>query len=120
MKPLILILMLAGLAAGCASGAKERAAEQRAYLAGQNAALQRMPAQPPGITVVGPVQNPNVPWVAGLTLAQALATANYLSPGQPSEIILSRSGLDQVIDPNDLDRMAQIILESGDVVTLRQ
>ena len=26
-----------------------------------------------GVTMVGPVQNPQVPWVAGLTLAQAVA-----------------------------------------------
>ena len=120
MKLVVPILLVAALATGCASGFQERAAEQRAYLAGQNDALRRMQSQTPGITVIGPVQNAYVPWVAGLTLAQAIATANYLSPGQPSEIDLMHQGILQVLDPNDLDRIAQIILEPGDVITVKQ
>jgi len=124
MKVVIFILILAGLAAGCttksAARAEARAAAQRAYLAGQNDALQKQLAeQQSNITVVGPVQNGTVPWVAGLTLAQAIATANYLSPDEPTQIILTRQGEDGAIDPQVLFNGVQIPLEPGDVITLK-
>jgi len=118
MKLIILLLVLAGLAAGCTTRARARAEVQKAYLAGQNAALQRMVSG--GITIVGPVQTPNVPWVAGLTLTQALATANYISPNAPSKIIITRQGEDAEIDPQDLINGVQIPLEPGDVITLKE
>jgi len=122
MKVVIIILVLTGLVAtGCTTDAKARAEARNAYLAGQNAAIQRMQAQSAlSVTVIGPVQNSTVPWVAGLTLAQAIATANYLSPGEPSQITLTRNGEDGNIDPSDLDRAAQLTLEPGDVITLKQ
>ena len=82
-----MILVLAGLAAGCTTKSTARLQAQNAYLAGQNAALQRQLTQQAGtITVIGPVQNGSVPWVAGLTLTQALVTANYLGVGEPARI----------------------------------
>ena len=119
MMQFIIILFLAVLAAGCTTQSKARAEAQKAYLAGQNAALQRaQAAQSPGITVMGPVQNSYVPWVAGITIAQAIATANYTSPTPPSKIVLSRQGEDAAIDANDLDRATQITLQAGDIITL--
>jgi len=122
MKQVIIILFLTGLlASGCTTESKAHAEARKAYLAGQAAAMQRMQAQSvPGVTVVGPVQNSNVPWVAGLTLAQALATANYVAPGQPSQITLIRNGVSENIDPNNLDQAAQIILQPGDAIMLQQ
>jgi len=70
----VVILFLALAAGGCTSESKARAQAQAAFLAGQNAAL-RQQQQEPGVAIIGPVQNPQVPWVAGLTLAQAIATA---------------------------------------------
>lgn len=124
MKLVVLILVLAGLATGCVTKAKARAearAEaQKAYLAGQNDALQRQLAQQQSaVTVNGPVQNSVVPWVAGLTLSQAIATANYLSPTEPTQIILTRQGEDAAIDPQSLINGVQIPVEPGDVITLK-
>ena len=124
MNVVILILILAGLAAGCttksSARAEAQAAAQRAYLAGQNDALQKQLAlQQNLVTVLGPVQNSTVPWVAGLTLAQAIATANYLSPDEPTQIILTRQGEDATIDPSVLLNGVPIPLESGDVITLK-
>jgi hypothetical protein len=123
-KIVFLILMLAGLAAGCttksAARAEAQAAAQRAYLAGQNDALQKqLAAQQNLVTVLGPVQNSIVPWVAGLTLAQAIATANYLSADEPTQIILTRQGEDATIDPQALLNGVPIPLEAGDVITLK-
>ena len=84
--PVSLVLLSSGLLfLGCTTDSRARLEARDAYLAGQNAALHQ--AQPdsgmPSVTIIGPVQNPHVPFVAGLTLVQALATANYLDSHNP-------------------------------------
>jgi hypothetical protein len=114
--PAILILALA--AAGCSTKLKQ----QNAFLAGQNAALRQQlqaQAQANGITVVGPVKNPSVPWVAGLTLAQAIATADYTGPNAPQQIIITRHGESATLDAKVLLDGTSIPLETGDVIELR-
>jgi hypothetical protein len=108
------------LTGGCASRSSARLKEQNAFLAGQNAVLrQQAAAQSNGITVVGPVQNPNVPWVVGLTLTQAIATANYLGVQEPKEIIITRQGESATLSLQALINGAVVPLEPGDVVELR-
>jgi hypothetical protein len=117
---LALTLSAAALLAGCTTKSGAQARAQQAYLAGQNAALrQQQAAQFSGVTIVGPVQNSQVPWVAGLTLAQAIATANYLDSHEPGEIIITRQGESAKLDPKVLLRGAQVPLEPGDVIELR-
>jgi hypothetical protein len=114
--------MLALAATGCTTRSTARLKAQNAFLAGQNMALQQQAqaaAQAQGITIVGPVQNPNVPWVAGLTLAQAIATANYVGAQEPKAIILTRAGESAALDPTVLFNGPDIPLEIGDVVELR-
>ncbi|HEY5346368.1 MAG TPA: hypothetical protein VIK62_08505 [Verrucomicrobiae bacterium] len=114
----ILILMLA--ATGCTTKSKSQMQAQNAFLAGQNAALkQQLAAQSAGVTIVGAVQNPNVPWVAGLTLAQALATANYTGTDAPQQIIITRQGESATLDAEVFLNGTDIPLEAGDVVELR-
>lgn len=111
---------LAALLAGCTTKSEARAKAQQAFLAGQNAALrQQQAAQFSGVTVVGPVQNPQVPWVAGLTLAQAIATANYLDSHEPKTIIITRQGESANLDANVLLNGVAVPLEPGDVIELR-
>ncbi len=107
---------------GCVSKSKAQARAQQAYLAGQNAALrqQQADAQSPGVTVVGPVQNPDVPWVEGLTLAQAIATANYLGQHDPKEIDITRQGESAKLAPKMLLNGANVPLEPGDIITIRE
>ena len=126
--PVILILTLA--TAGCGTSKSEKLAEQNAFLAGQNQALrqqldqqQQQAAQSsalPSVTVVGPVQNSHVPWVAGLTLAQAVATANYLDSNPPTQIIITRNGESAEVSVNVLMNGPDVPLESGDIVELRR
>ena len=106
---------------GCTTKSTARLKEQNAFLAGQNAALRQQQSQPqtPGVTIVGPVQNPNVPWVAGLTLAQAIATANYLDAHAPKQIIITRGGESATLDAKVLLGGTDIPLEVGDVIELR-
>jgi hypothetical protein len=121
MKILFAILILAAAATGCTTGSKARLKEQNAFFAGQNAALrQEQQSQTPSVTIVGPVQNPQVPWVAGLTLVQAIATANYLDSHEPRQIIITRDGESATLNANVLFNGAVVPLEAGDVIELRQ
>lgn len=122
-----LILLLAALmAAGCASRSQAKLREENAFLAGQNAALQQQQtalsqgaAAFPGVTVIGAVQHSQVPWVSGLTLAQAVATANYVGAEDPKQIIITHHGESAALDASVLLNGASIPLEIGDVVELK-
>jgi protein involved in polysaccharide export with SLBB domain len=119
MKTWFIILLLALALAGCATKSTVRLKEQNAFLAGQNAALRQQQAASPGVTIVGAVQNPTVPWVAGLTLTQAVATANYIGLHEPKQIILTRAGESAALEPKVLLNGVAIPLEPGDVVEIR-
>jgi len=116
MKAGLVILIFALTATGCTTSSSARLKAQNAFLAGQNAALQQ---QQPGVTVVGPVQNPHVPWVAGLTLAQAIATANYTGADAPKQILITRRGETAAMGAKVLLDGTDIPLEVGDVIELR-
>jgi hypothetical protein len=120
MKFFAAILFLTLAACGCVTKSAARLQQQNAFLAGQNAILrQQQAAQTASVTVLGPVQNPTVPWVAGLTLAQAVATANYLHPNEPKVVILTHQGESVTLDPQVLLGGPDIPLEAGDVVEIR-
>ena len=114
----IAIICLGLVFSGCTSKRSARQNAQVAFLAGQNAVLQKQ-AQPLGVTVIGPVLNSQIPWVAGLTLAQAIATANYQDSHDPKEIIITRNGQTATINPKNLLDGRDVPLELGDVIELR-
>lgn len=118
---LALVFSMAALLSSCTTKSVARANAHEAFLEGQNAALrQQQAAQTPGVMIVGPVQNPQVPWVAGLTLAQAIAMANYLDSRAPKQIIITRDGESATLDPKVLLNGTDVPLEAGDVVELRR
>jgi hypothetical protein len=120
MKTLIALLLLSLAATGCVTESKARADARAAYVAGQRDAYAAIAAtQRTGIKVIGPVQYFDVPWVEGMTLAQAIATATYTAPGNPKEILLLRRGESATIDPRDLLNGRDVPLEPGDTITLR-
>ena len=120
MKTLIALLLLSLAVTGCVTRSKAKADAQAAYLKGQKDAYASIAAtQRTGIKVYGPVQHAEVPWVEGLTLAQAIATANYTAHGNPKEILLLRRGESAAIDPRDLLNGRDVPLEPGDTITLR-
>ena len=57
--------------------------------------------------------------MAGLTLAQAIATANYLDSHEPKTIIITRQGESAQLDANILLNGVAVPLEPGDMVELR-
>ncbi|HEX5398881.1 MAG TPA: hypothetical protein VFY06_07525 [Verrucomicrobiae bacterium] len=123
---IIFVSLLSGLMvfliSGCTTRSNAAAQAHEAFIAGQNAALrqqQLQAAQTPGITVVGPVKNPHVPWVVGLTLVQAVATANYVGPESPKSIdITTAKGLRQTLSPDALSSSQPVVLQPGDIVEL--
>ena len=120
MKTLIALLLLPLAVSGCVSQAKARADARAAYLAGQKDAFATIAAtQRSTVKVFGPVKNTEVSWVEGMTLVQAIATANYSAHGTPKEILLLRRGESATIDPKDLLTGHDVPLEPGDTITLR-
>lgn len=122
MKMFLVILVTALAATGCMTKSQARAEAQSAYLAGENAALTQQKSAnstAPGVTVTGPVQHSFVPWVVGLTLAQAIATADYIGPNAPKEIIITRDGQSATVAANVLLSGTKIPLQIGDVIELR-
>lgn len=121
----VCVLLIASLT-GCASktgNQVEALGRQQAYLAGQNSALQQQLAQQtspfPTVTILGHVQNSIVPWVAGLSLTQAIATANYLDSRDPQAITVTRQGNTMTVDVASLLQGPPITLEPGDTVEIR-
>jgi len=119
MKLLWLILFMAWAVTGCTTQSEVQLREQNAFLAGQNAALRRQQADSSGVTVLGAVRSSAVPWVEGLTLAQAVATANYIGLHEPKQILLTRQGESAALDPKVLLGGAVVPLEPGDIIEIR-
>jgi hypothetical protein len=119
MKMVWVILVLTLAVAGCTTKSKSQMQAREAYLEGQNAALKQLQATGAGVTVIGAVQTPFVPWVAGLTLAQAIATANYVGTDEPKQIIITRKGESATLDAKVLLNGTDLPLEVGDVIELR-
>jgi hypothetical protein len=118
---IFLLLCLSGLSGltGCTTTSKARSEQRDAFLAGQNAALRdQLAAKSACVTVLGPVQTAQVPWVAGLTLAQAVATAQYLDTREPGKLILTRNGESAAIDVKVLLDGPDVPLEIGDVIDI--
>jgi hypothetical protein len=113
-------LLLALVAAGCVTRSQANAQARAAYLAGQNAALASIAVHGQGVVIVGPVQHPNVPWVAGLTLSQAIATAEYIGHRNPKAITITRQGEQASVNPRDLLGGHVVPLQPGDTITIRE
>jgi hypothetical protein len=119
MKMFAAVLVLAFVLSGCATDSKKKAEAQQNFLAGQNAELRQQVQPIPTVTIIGSVRNPRVPWVEGLTLAQAIATANYLDTRQPETIIITRNGESATLDSAVLLKGTTVPLEAGDVVEIQ-
>ena len=119
MKTALILLLVAWAASGCTTKSQARLKAQQAFLEGQNAALRQQAATANGVTVIGPVQNSWVPWVAGLTLAQAIATANYIGTQEPGHIVITRHGESATVEAKVLLNGTNLPLEIGDVVEIR-
>ena len=114
-----LALLIAMLFCGCVTQSRADARVKAAYIAGQKTAFAATGANPEtSIAVTGPVRHPRVPWVAGLTLVQAIATADYTGRHNPKEITITRHGQPLSVDPDTMLHGQVVLLEPGDAITL--
>jgi hypothetical protein len=116
--------LVAFVSAGCVSKYESDSRARIAFLEGQNQALMRMqgtPVQPaagPSVLFMGAVQNPSMPYRAGLTLTQAIVGARYTGH-EPTTIVIHRSGQDIPIDPKGLLNGEDFVLQVGDVIEIQ-
>ena len=114
------VLLLAGV--GCASKqkAKEKAAAQKAYIAGQEQAWrQYQQVNPNSVRFNGPVANPILAWRPGMTLIEAIVEAGYGQPGNPGVIVVLRGAEQQRFTAEQLLNGENIELLPGDQIFLR-
>lgn len=104
--------------AGCVTKATADRQARAAYVAGQKAAYQSMESAQTAVVVLGDVRKHEIPWVAGLTLAQAIATAGYTGTRDPTNIILKRNSVQTDIDPKQLLNGKDVPLQPGDVISV--
>ncbi len=84
--------------------------------------VQGAPQQPqePSVLVQGDVKNHIIPLTEEMTLAQAIAAAEYKSVFDPRQILLIRQGQVTRIDPKQLLRGRQNpVLQPGDLIQLQ-
>ena len=117
---LFLALLLTSCFFGCVTEAQANARAKAAYREGQKAAFASLGGLGKGIGVIGPVEHPNVPWVEGLTLAQAIATANYVGHHNPKKITITRQGEDIAVNPRDLLTGHVVSLQPGDTIRIQE
>jgi hypothetical protein len=123
-RAILCLLFIDMTGAGCVSKKKEELESRRAYVAGQQQAMQAAAItarqqQGPVVFVQGQVRNPIVPWEEGLKLSQAIVNADYTAFMNPRLVRVLRDG--QVVaefQGVDLLHRQDMELESGDTVLI--
>lgn len=121
MKMLMLILGVALMmaTAGCVSKSKAEAQAREAYILGQKqGALQGATVRRSSVRVIGPVENAEVTWEEGMTLARAIAAANYRDTRDPQTIFINRENARIPFDPKDLLAGKDFELQPGDLIEI--
>ncbi len=120
MKIFIACCLLLGIVfSGCVSKSTANARARAAFYAGQQqGAATQVNAN--SVWVVGNVRTPMIPWSEDLTLAKALVAADYLGAGDPSRIVLLRTGQPPTfISAKQLLAGFDLPLLSGDRIEVR-
>jgi hypothetical protein len=109
--------------AGCVSKKKEQLEARRAFVAGQEqamqAAMRARQEQGPVVFVQGQVRNPAVPWEEGMKLSEAIVAAEYTGFMNPRLVRVLRNGQAAgEFKGIDLLRHQDMELENGDTVLI--
>lgn len=111
------MLAAAVVLAGCVSRKTAQSQAQASFLAGQQQAGQQMPV----VFVRGEVRKNFVPWHEGLTLAEAVAAADYHGVRDPKTIVMTRQGASVTVNVRQLlQGRDNLELQPGDVLELRR
>ena len=115
-----LALLLLPWLGSCVTRSQANAQARQAYLNGRNSVLASLAGEGKVVVIEGPVEHPNVPWVEGLTLAQAIATAQYNGRHNPKVITITRQGEAISVNPHALLTGRAVLLQPGDAVKIRE
>jgi hypothetical protein len=117
----LLVLLVAMTFSGCVTKAKAKAQARAAYVAGQQDMMRRMNlVHNPTITINGDDRNPVQPWTEDLTLAKALAAADYYGKGDPADVIVIRGGMATRVELRKLLLGEDVPLSPGDIIELKR
>ncbi len=91
-----------------------------AYLEAEQhqALLSRPVVQGSAVSFVGPVRNPTISWMPGLTLAQAIVSAGFTGAKDPQLILIKRQNEEIPVNPQHLLGGQDIPLVMGDVIEI--
>lgn len=115
---LFLALCLLILLTGCVSNEEAATQAQRAYEAGFQQGQATAEARRTRVFFRGSFQQQSILWRPDLTVAQAIVEAVYTAPTDPTSIIITRNGEPMPVDPQNLLRGIDFLLEPGDTVHL--
>lgn len=124
----LIALLLSVAAFGCASKTRQQAQVRRAYAAGEQAARAQMEkaaqeqqrlAVDSQARIVGAVRNSVLAWSDGMTLARALAEAEYEKTRTPRMITIYRNNQQLNIEPQRLLDGEDYPLFAGDIVFIQ-
>ena len=111
------ILAAAVVLAGCVSQKAAQSQAQASFLVGQQQAGQQAPV----VFVRGEVRKNIIPWHEGLTLAEAVAAADYHGLRDPRTILMTRQGASVTVNVRQLlQGRDNLELQPGDVLELRR
>jgi hypothetical protein len=114
-------VVLAVLSAGCVSAGRAKREQAAAYEVGRQQAQQERERQPPSVTFVGDIRQPTVPWIEGMTLAQALLAAQYSALWDPHRITIRRQGQAYAVHVRRfLAGEENPVLLPGDIIEIRR
>jgi len=114
-----LIALAACVLCGCTTKSRANARAREAFVAGQRQALaQTTEARRTSIRFIGPVRQPEIEWVDGLTLARAIVAAGYTDARDPKTIVVNRQRERIPVDLADLFKGKDLDLEPGDTIEI--
>jgi hypothetical protein len=118
MKTFCWWILAAGVVlAGCVAKKTAHSQAQASFLAGQQQAGQQAPV----VFVRGEVKRNVIPWHEGLTLAEAVAAADYRGLRDPKTILMTRQGASVTVNVRQLlQGRDNLELLPGDVLELRR
>jgi hypothetical protein len=120
MKQLIASLFAVLALSACVSKSAARRDAAHALAEGHQRALAEQQQLQPAVWFRGDVRHQRIPWTEGLTLSQALLSAQYTWNWDPRVITVTRNGEVHSVNPRRLLRgQEDPVLEPGDQVEVR-
>lgn len=107
---------------GCTTKREANLRAQEAFLAGQQQVIlqQQQQTATTNIQITGDVRNQLIEWREGLRLTEALAEAVYIGNRDPGLIVIFGQNRIRSVNPKDLLRGKDELLQPGDRIEIRR